>query len=176
MDVYETNQQLGSEFLTWLWYLTETSGCTLALDAEQLELMMDAELVLENDAKEIDILRHGHPSVSGEATAALLSGKKAVRAKLCLAKGQEVWVFTLDRRLQLRAVRLPRGEADHPLDIFQEQMQALEELSAAVDELYRTFLTKRLGGNWPAELKKMRSWIGSRSSNQAPDPADATLP
>lgn len=164
---------LGEEFLTWLWFKSETGAGTFqAQDGTEIGVTLDDFLALggEEDAPE-QILRRGLPTRSPEATVSLKSGKRVLRARLILASGGEQWGLTLDgHRFAFGAVRTERSE--DPDEIVEARdlarMESFARIAELIDELYRIFLGERVRPQFQREtLQAMRGWVRAR---------DTTLP
>lgn len=164
MDSYERTICYGREFLTWLWAQTELLGGEFEVDDQRLALYVDEELVLVDELEDggTDILRMGDPSVSQEAKAALLSGKKARQLRFGMVLDSAEYLFSLDERLQIRGLRMPPSEAEHPADILADQLDGLEAVSQLLDQLFMRFTAIRLSEEWKAELKRMRTWVSEK--------------
>ena len=90
---------VGPEFLTWLWFYTETrgEGFQIAGLAETVEVWFDDRLVVGStmvNAQE-NHFRGGHPPTSLEARAALRLGKQATEARLRFVQGSREWSLVL---------------------------------------------------------------------------------
>lgn len=166
MGVAELIQQksfLGKEFLTWLWYCAETRGEVKpgrgdAVTVEFLGLVvLDAQY---GETRKIT-LRGETPATSPEARATLLEGKKATRAKLRLARGDQEWTLTLDAEtFHLTGLSLP-AEKDLPFeDLLGLRMAVLSEAERTLAELFESFLALRFDArDWPRELERIHQWV-----------------
>ncbi len=138
--------RLGCEFLTWLWWASETQGGTfpragygaITAAVEGPLTLADAEAA---GAKQVR-LDDGIPTASAEAKAALLAGKTLKRARLALAADADlVFGFTLDGEdFSFRATKLPPAETAAADDRLAERYGALLLLWALFGELFRQFL------------------------------------
>ncbi len=161
---------LGEEFLTWLWFRTETGDGTFDLPAGPAGLFFDDYLALrsfETQAHE-NILKKGTPTASAEAGISLATGKKVTRAKMICARENREWTFTLDAAsFRYASVRCPALESDEPTDRFLETASHFEELTEIVDSVFRIFLEERLASEWSSEhLPKISRWIRERRQRE----------
>lgn len=138
--------RLGCEFLTWLWWATETQGGTLPRPGYgSITAAVEGPLTLADaeaaGAKQVR-LDEGTPTASAEAKAALLAGKTLKRARLALAADADhVFGFTLDGEdFSFRATKLPPAETAAADDRLAERYGALLLLWALFGELFRQFL------------------------------------
>lgn len=155
---------LGQNFLTWLWYYQEEQGG--ALPPTQLGsfgLLVDGPLVFvaeESGALESSI-RKGMPTLSAEAKAALLVGKKLKRAKLVLARDREEWSVVLDAdEFVFRSMRLPEGEALDPGSVFEERITNLYVFQKVFLALFERFVTQFSDRAQVVSFqKKAKQWV-----------------
>ena len=115
--VAESPDFLGREFLTWLWFRGETCSAVdvlkiaarsahgsrahrLAVQSvggEVTVFVNDSLSFVSSDKKDTTVsVSHGAPTVRPEATAALRAGLTLRKAKLTIARGPNLWSFTLD--------------------------------------------------------------------------------
>ncbi len=158
---------LGEEFLTWLWWRSETGEAEYELPGGiRVGVTLDDYLSLGGSAEETDqTLRRGLPSRSVEATAALCTGKRPTRARLILATPEGEWNFTLDgSRMDFLSVKLPEDEEDlDPQALNEWRMAGFDRLVELVDGIYRIFLEDRLSPSFrDRTLPRMRAWLQAR--------------
>lgn len=167
--------RLGCEFLTWLWWATETQGGTfqrkgygtLTAAVEGPLTLADAEAT---GAKQVR-LAEGMPTASAEAMAALRSGKTLKRARVTLAQDADrVFAFTLDGEdFSFRATKLPASEnalgAD---DRLAARYAALVLLWSLFVELFRQFLDawKQEAAWKETVVPGIRAWVKARGSRR----------
>lgn len=167
-DVPGVSDALGHDFLTWLWYFWEREGGNLHVDgSDPFGVMLEGPLmfVMEGDGAHETVLRKGMPLLSAEAKAALEGGKKLKRAKLTLARGEELWVTTLDATdFGFRGLKMPKGDSQlDPISRFQERMLALDVFMRAFATLFDEFLdARRDARRWRETVEGMRAWIRDR--------------
>jgi len=155
---------LGPEFLTWLWWRAEQGGAFTRPDEGDVFVHVEEHLEFrgERAAARRTVLRAGSPSASGEARAALQSGKLLTAARLSMARGEEEYAFTLRALdLQVSGLRLPAPS--EPKAPARERLEeALGRLDAFWDDLdlcYATFLERRTDpGRWAEDVAAIRAW------------------
>ena len=152
---------LGNEFLTWIWFRSETAEARIETADGAVAVWIDDRMSLETfegDAQE-DRFTGGSPSRSPEARVALQQGKKVSTARLHVGRGERDWTCTIKgRTLDTASIKIPAIMSKADDDKFYDRMALVEELFAILDGLYRAFLDVRLGGGWAAELKAMQGW------------------
>ena len=160
---HEVETSLGLEFLTWLWYSWEKDGGVFHLkNGDECGYMLEGPLLFFREGKGAHeaVLRKGSPLLSREAGMALFCGKKLKRAKFTLAKGEQVWVATVDADFSFRGLKLPPGEQTDPIGRFQERMLAVETFIEAYFSLYDSFLAvRRDPAAWSLCLNGLRIWV-----------------
>ena len=164
VDRIANTRHLGKEFLTWLWFRSETNeGLVDVPDQETVELWFDDKLVLSgaDGAKEQNIIKGEAPTESPEARMALRMGKKLSEAKMRLIKGQRKWTYNIKgETLALGGVKIPAVLSRQEDDQAYERFYLMEELNNAILALYRSFVELRVDKEkWAAELTKMREWV-----------------
>lgn len=165
----ESDIDPGGDFLTWLWFAWETREGKAELPGQgSFSYMIEGPLLFgrdEGDGALEAIVRKGSPLVSGEAKAALLAGKKLLRAKLTIARGEDVWAATIDARsFTIRSLKMPEfREARDPVSLFQERMTGLAAYRDMLFALYDRFLDDRADpAAWKAAVADIRRWVAGR--------------
>jgi hypothetical protein len=173
---------LGREFLTWLWYVAETSSDIMSVQDEEgkkidFDLWVDDRLVLESSSAQThsNVMKGGDPSQSHEAAAGLVTGKTVRELKLGVNirhTGEFTAVLACDdlspRSLKLPNPSKPDNLAD-PDDLpILTRIKYTETFLTVLDGLFARFLTLRVEDHWEtASLKAMRDWVKQRSSTMA---------
>ncbi len=157
---------LGSEFLTWLWYVGEKNNGEFKLsDGQTIEVWLDDMLTLESlmaDSRE-NTLKGRSPSTSEEAKTALKTGKKVSRAKIRICKEEREWSFLVkSRQLDPAGVKLPAVLSRTDEERVLERLYLLEELDGMLADLYTGFLKLRLSAGWDEEEQAMQVWVAGR--------------
>ena len=161
--------ELGRDFLTWLWFLQEEVGEVSLKKYGRFAVMIDGPLLLAatgNGAME-SIVRRGSPTVSAEAKAALMVGKKLKKAKLFLRHDNgDLWSTTVDAdRFVFSSLHLPEGEAMDPHAVFEERVTSLYYFQRAFYGLFDQFLDEvRVPAQAAALEKRLQEWVARRES------------
>lgn len=160
--------QIGRDFLTWLWFFSEACGGIATLDTGETAVMIEGPLsfVYEGAGAHETVLRKGLPVVSAEAKTALTGGKKLRRAKVTLSNGENSWTMNFDADdFVLRGVQLPKSDNLDPLSRFQERVLALETLRHMIFGFYHRFLQERLNEKeWKAIRADIHKWVSTRTA------------
>ena len=157
---------LGSEFLTYLWFMSETSESHYRIDedSDPFDIFFDDRLTVggaQVNAQE-NLFRGGHPTSSLEAHAALRLGKLATEARVRLVRGAQEWAFVLKAAdLAISALQVPAVLSKNDEDRFYERMYLVEELEKMLNHIYRDFLKAKLSDDWGTQLlPEIRAWVG----------------
>jgi hypothetical protein len=162
-----TDHVLGQEFLTWLWYRSDTApGAFTDQNGASFSVSMEQRIVVqggEGDARETASVS-GSSSPLREARFGLGTGKKVSRALVCLEKdGME---FQLNLRAEdfclgsLRTPKLDRNDGDDDPDaLLLEKIYLMETCAGLLDSLYARFLKVRLSRNWRDEVALLGQWM-----------------
>lgn len=162
-----TDAILGQEFLTWLWYQSDTApGAFTDVHDQPFSVSMEQRIVVaggEGDARETASVS-GSLSPLREARFGLGTGKKVTRALIRLEKDGMAFQFTLraeDFSIgSLRPPRLDRDDADDEPDaLLLEKIYLVETCLAMLDALYTRFLKVRLSPHWQREVADMGQWM-----------------
>ncbi len=158
---------LGLEFMTWLWYAWEREGGVFTLPhSGEFGYMLEGPLLFyrEGEGAHEAVLRKGTPLLSREAGTALHCGKKLKRAKLHLARADQLWSATIDADFSFRSVKLPPGEQKDTIGRFQERMIALETFLEAFFVLYDKFLKIRCDRSaWSLCQTAIQNWVTEKT-------------
>lgn len=172
MDPALMEPALGREFLTWLWFSSDSSNGQIPLsDSRSLAVLVEGPLtfVHEGDGAFVASLRNGLPQLSLEAKSALLGGKKLKSAKITLALDDErVWSGAVDAdSFVFRSLKIPQIEGDGPLGRFEDRMLRLEEFRDLWLDLYAQFLDLRLAPSpWRKTVNAIRDWVLARPAHR----------
>jgi hypothetical protein len=158
---------VGQDFLTWLWYGSESGDLNAALP-DECGVIIEGPLtfVFEGGGAHETTLRKGSPMVATEAKAALMAGKKLRRAVFTMAQGDTAWTMTLDADTFIfRGLKLPKGEAMDPVGKFEERMMALRVLRESFLNLFDHFLALRTRPDaWEQTLADVYKWVEQRAA------------
>ncbi len=172
VDLIREKRFIGQEFLTWLWYRSDSQGSVVSIeDGRDAEVSFERFMTLEGgegDARE-SVTCRGLRAELHEAKTALQAGKKVSRAHIRLAVQDLQWKFTIDAAtLDISGLKVPKtvsaGEEDGDDLSFEgrvlERAYMLEQAIDAVDALFGTFLKHRLDAEkWTEEKKGLKQWI-----------------
>lgn len=167
---------LGVEFLTWLYFQSETRGGAIYLP-EKGDCRVEFERFVcmeQGEGPQMDVLVcRGLQSRLAEVRAGLLEGKKISSAHLRIAFEDEEFSLTLfGRTLDFSGLRFKGKkaiEADNDEEGLSREAEVLERaylLTQAVEvmeRLFALFLEKRLESQaWEAERRSFRAWLFKR--------------
>lgn len=154
---------LGREFLTWLWYRSDTREGLFTIDDNTVEVWFDAKLTLEaqGDLKESNVVKAENPTDTDEAHAALLTGKLVTEARLRVIVEQKQWGATVKAdNIGLSSVKLPALLSREDDDQLYERFFLMEEIEDIVDALFDQFIAVRLNDStWKKEINAIRTWV-----------------
>ena len=148
-----TDNILGQEFLTWLWYQSDVApGAFVDKEGQPFSVSMEQRIVVqggEGDAKETATVA-GTLSPLREARFGLGTGKKVTRALIRLEKEELAFQFTLKAEdFTLGSLKTPKVE----------KLYLMEVCLGLLDSLYARFLQLRLSPQWQQEVADMRQWM-----------------
>ncbi len=163
-----TDIVLGQEFLTWLWYQSDTApGAFCDRDGAPFSVSMEQRIVVEGgegDAREVASVS-GSLSPLREARFGLGTGKKVSRALLHLEKDELAFQLVLRAKdFCLNSMKTPKidkttYEDEDPDALLLEKFYLMEVCISLLDDLYARFLKLRLSPAWLQEVDDMRQWM-----------------
>ena len=163
----------GQDFLTWLWYKSESfNGLFRMSDSSSkpgtpFTLNMEQRVVVqggEGDNRETASVS-GSLSPLREARLGLLTGKLVVRALARLEADGMNWQVTLKADdFSIGSLRTPQiaknEEGDDPDALFLEKIYLIENCLDMLDDIYRQFLIIRLDpAMWAREVQEVAEWM-----------------
>ena len=161
---------LGREFLTWLWFKSETAsdGLVTLKDQDPVILAVGDKMVLETgdgEYRETLVLQGSH-SEHREARLGLTQGKLPEEMHLKFIRGQDEWQLTLKAAtLEIKGLKSKNAAGPQPEDedqeaLFFDQMYQVEAVSAILDGLFHEFLKVRLSPAWEhEEMARLQDWL-----------------
>lgn len=167
---------LGYEFLTWLWFLTETQGGRVPLKEKAFASIALGERVVlsrQDDGKE-RVICTTQAGALDEARTALRQGKMVEEAQWVVTSGDNEYVLGLDRDLwTVKGLKtpkqLPLSDEEDPDGRFLEKMFFIDEVLTVLDAAYREFLSLRLTSSWSSDvLPALKHWIHNGPRVSAP--------
>lgn len=158
---------LGEEFLTWLWYQSDTAPDSFTTqNGSPFHVYMEQRIVVQGgqgNEKETATVT-GSLSPLREARFGLGTGKKVTRALIRLEKDDFAFQFTLraeDFSIgSLKTPKLDREDRDDEPDaLFLEKIYLIENCLEMLDNLYNSFLLLRFSNLWQKEVAGMAQWL-----------------
>lgn len=162
-----TDNILGQEFLTWLWFQSDVApGAFVNKEGQPFSVSMEQRIVVQGgqgDAKETASVA-GTLSPLTEARFGLGKGKKVTRATIRLEKDELAFQFTLSADdFTLGSMKLPKVEKpeedDDPDAMLLERFYLMEVCLGLLESLYATFLRLRLSAAWGETVQEITTWI-----------------
>jgi hypothetical protein len=159
---------LGEDFLTWLWYKSDT-GTAFNVNGDTVEAFVEGPMTLvsEGEGAHEAILRKGVPSIAKETQAAFITGKKLRVAKVTFAKSEdEIWSCKLNANtFTFGGLKVPKAE--RKLDAaskFQQNIMNIEAFFAMFNSIYSDFCNIRKDDiAWKDEVKAIVDWMENRN-------------
>ena len=161
----------GRDFLTWLWFVSETRDGHLELkDLGKFAILLEGPITftMEGAGAHETTLRKGNPALSAEARTCLLAGKKISKAKFVFALGETMWQGAVSDDFVFRGFKL--GDPEDQLDavsLFMERMRQLDEFAEVFLAAYDRFVETRSDRDrWRKERGEIHHWVQSRKGVQ----------
>lgn len=159
-----TNLILGQDFLTWLWFQSDTAPCSL-VDAAGMPfgVSLEQRVVVQGGSGEAMETASvaGALSPLREARYGLATGKKVARAFIRLEQDGLNWSFNCKGAdFGFNSFKAPPVdvEGDEPDAKLLEKLYLLEKGVGLFDAAYAAFLQVRLSAQWGEETQKVAAW------------------
>lgn len=166
--VERENVLLGQDFLTWLWYKTESENALFAIkDKRTFSVNMEQRVSVQGgDGEGVETATVSSPR--GELTEAktgLKTGKKVNKAQLRFEMDQDEWLMQVKADdFGLSGFKTPKintkdDDGDDPDSKFLEKLFLLERGLEMLDAVFTRFLALRLSREWTEESAAVKLWI-----------------
>lgn len=159
--------EMGQDFLTWLWFETQSGGTFVDPDGKPFAASLERKIIVESEEGD----NKKTASVSGllsaleEAVTGLRLGKKVVSAGLFLEQDDCSWLFTVQSlNFRLNSCRTPRAfadESENPEGFFFDKVGFVIRAFDMLHTIFRAFLLLRLSENWDVAVNELRDWANS---------------
>ena len=169
---YNRYKFIGEEFLTWLWYIIDTSQNRLkAFDNEIEYLEIGNRIVLENRKKESTerITIKGDGASLEEGILALKKGALVTELSLKYRSSNNEWKFTIKgESLNLSSLTTPATALPETADDVEgfviEKAYLYERIIRFIEHTFNGFIKLRLSNNWnKSERHLVHQWIKQSS-------------
>ena len=163
----QTNRNfLGREFLTWLWFKSETQHHKIQIkNLGEFQLFIDNKITLSSASGSVreNSLKGNSPSYAPEASAALSAGKMLSEAKFILQNQELNWSFSLSADdLSLRGIKLPHVAKESAKEHFEQRVAYTKMLNDIIEELYSEYMSLRLTNNFEQEAELIQGWLENK--------------
>lgn len=163
---YKKYKFIGSEFLTWLFYVAENEAFRIS---EDLEIGISTHIVnisFENEMPKETLSIKGDDSVDrDECTSALRRGALVSKIRLAFEIRENIYHFTIHADwLSFSSLNLP-PQAEKMLEPEDNDGATLERIYLynqaveAMDKLFERFIRIRLSNDWATVVSNIRKWI-----------------
>ncbi|WP_165222474.1 hypothetical protein [Aquisphaera insulae] len=159
--------QLGNEFLVWLWHTIQNVSDTIPLsDNSDVAVMMAKTLTLDCPLGETgrDSLTDDSPTRLPEAFRALQSGKLPRKAGLIVVRHGAQYELTLQAEsMAVSGASFPKPEEQglSAEDVKSARVDSLRHLAETIDLLYDAYLRRRNGSSWSKEVSRIKKWLSA---------------
>ena len=163
----QTNRTfIGREYLTWLWFLSETQGHRISLpEVGDFRFFVDDRIVLTSAGGSVheNVLKGGTPAYATEAKVSLLSGKLVNEAKFVLQESERQWSWSMRADdLGLRGVKLPAVSEPDAAAHMGARLKMMQTLVDVVDALFQQYMALRTTPAFEQELDRVSEWLASK--------------
>lgn len=167
-SIFQEGMFLGYEFLTWLWYRTDTGRSVIKLEDERAgNIYLGDRLALSfplEGGERVVCTTKTHRL--DEARTAISKGKKLEEAQWLLQVEDREYSFTIDTSLwTIKSLKPSRSQPTRGEDadtVFFDRIFFTEEVRLFIGKLYSEFLNLRFTSIWQDDiLAAMDQWVQS---------------
>jgi hypothetical protein len=159
---------LGNEFLLWLWWKWETETDTIPLpDGSEVTGMFARTLSIECPLGETGkgTITSEAPTSLPEALQAIRAGKLPRRAGLTLVRhGQQYDLALQAETFVVSGGRIRLEEKSEGRSYVEDRIDGLRGLQETLELLFQAFCERRIGKQWPDDLRQIRRWLHPRTA------------
>lgn len=176
IDIIREKEFIGREFLTWLWFRSDSSGGVVrASNGLDVTVSFERFIMLESGEGESGetVTCRGLQASLSEGMTALAEGKKVAKAHIRLGTGDYEWTLTITgSTFDVSTLRVPKTvqagyDDDEDLSREGRVLERAFMISTAIktlDQLFHTFLLTRLPEDkWKMEKEEINHWIMRRA-------------
>jgi hypothetical protein len=166
--VERENVILGQDFLTWLWFKTDSENALFALeDKRTFTVQMEQRVSVQGGEGEgVETTTVSSPrNELTEAKTGLLTGKKVNKAQILFSMDQDDWLVQVNATdFGISGLKTPKistndDEGDDPDAKFLEKIFLLERCLEMLDIVFAHYLKIRMSKEWIEETAKIKLWL-----------------
>ncbi len=166
--VERENVILGQDFLTWLWFKTDSENILFALeDKRTFTVQMEQRVSVQGGEGEgVETTTVSSPrNELTDAKTGLHTGKKVNKAQILFSMDQDDWLVQVNAAdFGISGLKTPKistkdDEGDDPDAKFLEKMFLLERCLEMLDIVFANYLKIRMTREWVEETAKIKLWI-----------------
>jgi hypothetical protein len=161
---------LGRELLTWLLWRSEEGQPLVEHEGKPVTVIFCDRVLLRGIAGETtEVVAKGVAApYSSLVRRALDMGLLVHQARLRLTHDDKSYEMTVDaEHLDIKSARLPELMTEEEDDRVAERLFLVEQASALLDALLRSFLPLRAGKRWSKEIvPEMKAWMGGEGTSE----------
>lgn len=168
-------EHLPSEFLTWLWWVTELNGGRINLGGELggIEVWVDDRIAFRSmsDDKNRAVITSENASSTREARAALAAGRVVKELRLQLKRQDREFTFVLrGPHLDLVGAKLPGTVKNGGMaEVLYDRIYLYEEVHFVFTGLLRHFAEQRTSPDWKDQVvPAMKAWVAEAMTVDSP--------
>ncbi|MCW7754968.1 hypothetical protein OOT00_13330 [Desulfobotulus sp. H1] len=159
---------VGQEFLTWLWFLSETNPDQASKVHEEIsDFRLGNRVVLQNrygDDRIETLTIKGDAAGLEEAMVALKKGAVVMEMQLIMISGEHEWSFILKgEHLGFSSLKTPETASVHENDELEgavlEKFLLIQKTYEFIDQLFTEFVSIRTSDEWKQTFSDMKAWV-----------------
>lgn len=163
-DPMDVDPDMGAEFLTWLWFVMESSGHVQA-GAKDIAIVLQAPITVTCDrapANEV-ALKGDQVTRSVEAMTGLVDGKRIVKAHVCLAEAGVIMGAVVDSTFAVRGLKPKVEKHLDAASAFQQRMIEAEHFVECLLGTYDQYLVSRAD---EVMVEQVHAWARAKRTKE----------
>lgn len=159
---------VGQEYLTWLWFVSETNPDLLSsIHPEITDFRLGNRIVLENrygDDRIETLTIKGDTAGLEEGKVALVKGAVVTEMQLVLLSNEHEWKFLIKGEntglFNLKTPDTAGVKDEEELEgAVLEKILLIEKCHEMMDAVFTYFTKERVSEDWKSVLQNMRNWM-----------------
>lgn len=155
VDMYTEYQHIGNEFLTWMWYKTDTD--------KDFNFAVGKKIVFSKEKEAVTISGEESELIIGKV--AMSDGYIVTAMQIIYSSDDPRFTFTMKGSdLSFNGLKTPKVEGDESEDdedgMLLEKIYLIEEITSVIDKVFKQFILERVDGSqWSDTVLKIKQWI-----------------
>lgn len=160
---------ISSEFLLWLWWVSDVNGSVVRFanadpgqEEDYVEIWIDDRITMRalDETKISNVMTGETIATAPEAKVAVANGKVIHEMRFGLRFGDREYFFGLKgSELALNGAKLPTVISDSSEEAILDRMHLLDELETLIFKIFSEFADTRVSEDWRQTAAEIDRWL-----------------